>query len=224
MWNTLVEGGVVMIPLAVGSVLGLAIVLERLVSLRTAVVLKKPILDLIDSAAIPGDLGLARALCERNPCPLAAVVQAGLDGFGLGRDQLREAMTDAGRQELHRMERGLTVLETIAAVSPLLGLLGTGFGMIEVFRVVAAQGTGQAQSLSAGIAEALISTVAGLTIAIPILVFYNYFNRRVEDLTVAIEHHAVHLLNRLAPTGAAAEGVTAVAAGGTGGPHAVPEP
>ncbi len=199
MWETLARGGAVMIPLAIGSVAGLAIALERWISLRRAVVLKKAVLDLIASLSLPADLGLARALCERNPCALSAVVLAGLDGHGLDRDQLREAMVDAGRQEVHRLERGLVVLETIAAVSPLLGLLGTGFGMIKVFRVVAAEGTGQAQLLSGGISEALISTVTGLAIAIPMLVIYNHFSRRVEDLSVAIEHQAVKLLNRLAP-------------------------
>jgi biopolymer transport protein ExbB len=189
-----------MVPLAIGSVIGLAIVIERLFYLRSSIVLNKAVLDLIDSIRVPEDLPLARTLCERNPCALAAVVRAGLDSHGLGREQLRESMTDAGRQEVHRMERGLTMLETIAAVSPLLGLLGTGLGMIDVFRVVAAQGTGQAQLLSGGISEALISTVAGLSIAIPMLVLYNYLSRRVEDRAVAIEHQAVRLLNRLAPS------------------------
>jgi biopolymer transport protein ExbB len=141
-------------------------------------------------------------------------------------------MADAGRQELHRMERGLVVLETIATASPLLGLLGTGFGMIEVFQVVAAQGTGQAQLLSAGISEALISTVTGLSIAVPMLVMYNFFARKVEDLSVAIESQAVRLLNRLAPSHAddgrqsgtmtAIAGVSGDAATGDG--HAVPSP
>lgn len=228
MWDTITQGGVVMIPLGLGSVLGLAIALERLISLRTSVVLKKPILDLIDGATIPDDLRLARRLCERNPCPLAGVVLAGLDGYGLDREQLREAMADAGRQEVHRMERGLVVLETIAAVSPLLGLLGTGLGMITVFQVVAQEGTGQAQLLSGGISEALITTVTGLAIAIPMLVVYNYFSRRVEDLTVSIEHHSVRLLNRLAPgrePGPAADGRHQTArATGEGGSHAVPSP
>jgi biopolymer transport protein ExbB len=198
-WETLVQGGVVMIPLAICSVLGLTIVLERAISLRTSTVLKKPILDLIDSADLPENLKLARTMCDKNPCAMAAVVRTALDGYGLTREQLRESMVDAGRQEVHKLERGLTILETVAVISPLLGLLGTGFGMIEVFRVVAAQGVGQAQLLSGGISEALITTVTGLTIAIPILVAYNFFSRRVEDLSVAIEHNAVRLLNRLAP-------------------------
>jgi biopolymer transport protein ExbB len=190
-----------MIPLAVCSVLGLAIMLARAVNLRDAVVLKKPILDLIQTAAIPEDLGLARSLCERNPCAMASVVHTGLAGHGLTRDQIRESMTDTGRQEVHRLERGLTALETIAVVSPLLGLLGTGFGMIEVFRVVASEGVGQAQMLSGGISQALITTVTGLSIAIPMLVAYNSLTRKVEDLTVAMEHNSVQLLNRLAPGG-----------------------
>ena len=199
MWETMMQGGPIMVPLALCSVLALAIVIERIVSLRTAVVLKKPILDLIDSSALPGDLVLARDLCARNPCPLASVVRTALDGYGISRDQLREAMIDAGRKEVHGLERGLTALETVAAISPLLGLLGTGFGMIEVFRVVAAEGVGQAQLLSGGISEALITTVTGLSIAIPILVAYNFFARRVEDLSVSIEHESVRLLNQLAP-------------------------
>jgi biopolymer transport protein ExbB len=190
-----------MVPLALCSVLGLAIALERAINLRASVVLKKPILDLIQSAAIPEDLGLARTLCDRNPCAMAAVARTGLDGFGLTREQIRESMTDTGRREVHRLERGLAALETIAVISPLLGLLGTGFGMIDVFRVVASQGVGQAQMLSAGISEALITTVTGLSIAIPMLVAYNSLTRKVEDLTVSMEHCSVQLLNRLAPGG-----------------------
>lgn len=201
MWETLTQGGILMVPLAVCSVLGLAIALERAISLRASVVLKKPILDLIQSAAIPEDLGLARTLCDRNPCAMASVARTGLDGYGLTREQIRESMSDTGRREVHRLERGLAALETIAVISPLLGLLGTGFGMIDVFRVVAAQGVGQAQMLSAGIAEALITTVTGLSIAIPMLVAYNSLTRKVEDLTVSMEHCAVQLLNRLAPGG-----------------------
>ena len=170
MWETLRQGGVIMIPLAVCSILGLSIILERLFSLRTTTVLKKPVLDLIDSNALPGDIHLARELCDKNPCALAAVVRTALDGYGMSREQLREPMQDTGRKEIHGLERGLSVLETIAAISPLLGLLGTGFGMIEVFRVVAAEGAGQAQLLSGGISEALITTVTGLSIAIPMLV------------------------------------------------------
>lgn len=201
MWETLTQGGIVMVPLAFCSVLGLAIALERAINLRASVVLKKPILDLIQSAAIPEDIGLARTLCDRNPCAMAAVARTGLDGYGLTREQIRESMSDTGRREIHRLERGLATLETIAAISPLLGLLGTGFGMIDVFRVVASQGVGQAQMLSAGIAEALITTVTGLSIAIPMLVAYNSLTRKVEDLTVSMEHCAVQLLNRLAPGG-----------------------
>ena len=110
--------------------------------------------------------------------------------------QIRELLIS---QFSEATNRGISLIQTFVALCPLLGLLGTGFGMIEVFRVVAAEGVGQAQLLSGGISEALITTVTGLSIAIPILVAYNFFARRVEDLSVSIEHESVRLLNKLAP-------------------------
>ena len=104
---------------------------------------------------------------------------------------------DQGRQEVARLERGLGLLETVAGIGPLLGLLGTVFGMIQVFEVVSSQGAGQAQSLSGGIAQALITTAAGLSIGIPALVGYNYFTSKAERLVLDMEAHTSRLVQKI---------------------------
>ena len=112
-------------------------------------------------------------------------------------EEVKEAIVDQGRQEARTLERGLGVLETVAGIAPLMGLLGTVLGMIRVFDVISRQGLGQTQSLSGGISEALITTVAGLSIAIPTLVAYNYFTHKVEDLVLEIEKYSAQILNKV---------------------------
>ncbi|MCK5439649.1 MAG: MotA/TolQ/ExbB proton channel family protein, partial [Gemmatimonadetes bacterium] len=121
-------------------------------------------------------------------------VQAALDNKDGSRDEIRERVEHQGRQEIARLERGLGLLETIAAIAPLLGLLGTVLGMIEVFDVVSQQGAGQAQELSGGISQALITTATGLSIGIPALVAYNYFVGKAERLVLDIEDHTDRLI------------------------------
>ena len=112
----------------------------------------------------------------------------------LSAGQVKELIEDQGRQEVRHLERGLTVLETIAVASPLLGLLGTVLGMIQVFNVIQEQGIGQASALSGGISEALVTTVTGLFIGIPVLIFYNIFTKRAENFVLDIEKHSNFLL------------------------------
>jgi len=142
-------------------------------------------------------------LCNRSPTSLAHVVKEVLDARHLDVPHLREVMNAAGRVEVGRLKRGLTLLEIIAGVSPLIGLLGTVLGMFTVFNAITAHGIGDAQVLSGGISKALITTIAGLCIGIPALAFHSWFSKRVEDLASEIQGHATRLILKLGGTDAA---------------------
>lgn len=197
MWATLAEGGVLMLPLAACSVLAMWVVIDRAWHLRRERVVRPEIVDVIDTLKSAGDIPLARSICERHPGPFSTIVRTALDSRDRPRAEIREIVEDRGRQEVARLERGLGLLETVAGIAPLLGLLGTVLGMIEVFDVVSRQGAGQARSLSGGISEALITTATGLTIGIPSLVAYNYFSGKAERLVLDIEGHANRLIQKL---------------------------
>jgi biopolymer transport protein ExbB len=196
-WELILRGGIVMIPLLLTSVLGLAVVIERAYFLRRRRIIRPDILDLIDRIGKPEDVEKALYGLSRQEGPFLNIVRVGLQNRGRSREEMKEAIIDQGRQEARTLERGLVILETVAGISPLLGLLGTVLGMIKVFRVISEQGLGQTQSLSGGISMALLTTVVGLSIAIPALVAYNYFSHKVEDLVLEIEKHSGQLLNKV---------------------------
>lgn len=198
MWETLSQGGIAMIPLAACSVLALWVILERGWRLRRDRVVVPEIVRAIDGLRDASDLSGAREICRRFPGPFSTIVQVALDNHAMSRDEIRERVEVQGRQEVASLERGLGVLETVAGIAPLLGLLGTVLGMIEVFEIISLQGAGQAQSLSGGIAEALITTATGLSIGIPALVFYNYYTGKAERLVLDIEAHTNRLIQRMA--------------------------
>jgi len=192
--SELQKGGVVMIPLLLGSVLGLAIVLERAFSLRYRKILVPEIVTAIKKIRNPEDVRVAERICEANLGPFANIALATLRNQDLPRDEMKEIILDQGRQEVRVLERGLVMLETIAAAAPLLGLMGTVIGMIKVFNVISQQGIGQASVLSGGISEALITTVTGLAIGITALVAFNYFTNKAESLVIDIEKYSATLL------------------------------
>jgi biopolymer transport protein ExbB len=193
MWAIFVKGGLVMIPLGILSILGVAVVIEKLINLRNPKVLQQEVINCIESVRSHADIPMAIKICERHNSPLANIIRAGLEEARYPLAEIRQAMEDTGRREVKRLERYLVVLETVAAASPLLGLLGTVFGMIKVFSVISISGVGQAGLLSGGIAEALITTAFGLSIGIPALIAYNFFDSRVENYVVKIEGF-VHIL------------------------------
>jgi len=191
------KGGIVMIPLLLGSVLALSIVIERAFQLRTKKVLTGEIVKAIERIESVEDIRVAERICEANPGPFAGIILVALRNRDLGAEELKEAILDQGRQEIRTLERGLVALETIAAAAPLLGLLGTVTGMIKVFNVISKQGIGQASYLSGGISEALITTVTGLVIGIPALVAYNLLTARAESLVLDIEKYSSGLLRNI---------------------------
>ncbi len=196
-WLFLQRGGILMIPLILCSIIVLAIVIERAFTLRRKKVLIPEIISVIETIKKPEDIHLAISICQKNEGAFANIVQLGLENKELSNEELKELIIDQGRQEVRSFEKGLVVIETIAGIAPLLGLLGTVTGMIKVFTVISEQGLGQTQALSGGISEALITTVVGLSIGIPALVLYNYFTDKAENLIMDIEKFTSELLRKL---------------------------
>lgn len=197
MWAILIKGGPVMIPLAALSVMGLAVVIEKLINLRAPMVIQREIVSCVESVKSPADIPMAIKICQRYDTPFANIVRTGLEESGAPAIIVRQAMEDVGRREVARLSRFLVVLETVAAAGPLLGLLGTVFGMIQVFSVISIAGVGNAGLLSGGIAQALITTAAGLCIGVPALIAFNFFDARVDAFSNKIDSYAHLLLKNL---------------------------
>jgi len=189
------SGGPVMIPLGLCSLLSLTIIVYKLIGLRRSRIVNRSDIDTITTLIDSGVLDKAEDFCRKNPGILGNIVRAALENRHLRREEIKESIADAGRQEVPKVEKYLGILGTIAGVSPLLGLLGTVTGMIKVFRIISVTGVGQAGALSGGIAEALITTATGLSIAIPTLVMYNYFVDKAANIIREIEKHSLRLMN-----------------------------
>ena len=187
-------GGWLMVPIGLCSVAALGICVERLWALRVRRAAPPGLLADVRRELAGGsvDSNKVAELCAR--CQLGAIFMAGLASTGHGREAMKEAMEDAAATAVHDMERYLTALGTIAAVSPLLGLLGTVLGMIEVFRVLVEDGIGNPGVFASGISEALVTTAAGLLVAIPALILHRYLLRKVDDLLVVMERQSARLM------------------------------
>ena len=182
-------------PLAVCSLLALTIIIEKIINLRKSKIIREEEIQTIGDLMERGMLDKVYDICLARPGVFNNLIRAALDNKDQSRDEIKEAILDAGRQEIPKLERYLGILGTIASISPLLGLLGTVTGMIKVFRAISIYGVGSGSSLSLGIAEALITTVIGLSIAIPSLFMYNYFTERAERLILELEKNSMKFLN-----------------------------
>ena len=196
-WDMVLKGGIMMIPLFITSIVSLAVIIERAFALRKNRILIPDIINHISQMKNIDDTQSMLHHQKDLKGPLLNLIRVCLDHRDCSKEEIKEAVIDQGRQEARILERGLVILETIAGIAPLLGLLGTVLGMIRVFQVISEQGLVQTQSLSGGISEALITTVVGLSIAIPALIAYNYFNHKVEDLILEIEKHLTELIRKL---------------------------
>ena len=190
-------GGWLMAPILACSLAAATIIIERLLALRRARVLPAQLLATLDRWLERGAVEAREVEALPLHSPLGRIVAAGLASRGRSREILRERVEDAGRHVAHELERFLNTLGTIAAISPLLGLLGTVADMIKIFQLVSTQGNSNFSLLSVGIAEALVTTAAGLTVAIPSLLFYRYFNGRVDALVVRMEQETLQLVDLL---------------------------
>jgi biopolymer transport protein ExbB len=204
MWHWIVAGRTMMIPLGLASLVAVAVVIERLIVLRRGRVIVPEIAAAVDTLDSGRDLSVAYALCKGRPGPFANIVRAGLDHADSDWTVIRDVLQDAGRHEATLLARRLGVLETVAAASPLMGLLGTVMGMIRIFAAVSNAGIGDPQALSGGISEAMVTTATGLFIGIPALVAYNWLNSRADGLIFELETYASRLLDSLRRRGLAA--------------------
>jgi biopolymer transport protein ExbB len=192
------RGGIAMWPLLVCSIAGVAIILERTWALQRRRIISPELAAAIDRRpATPDQTEAVRILSESDTTVLGRLVQGMFAHASLPKTENVEAMQALARQIVGRMERGLTTLSLIAELGPLLGLLGTVIGMVQLFEDVAKKGLGEPAMISRGIYEALTATMTGLSIAIPALIAYMYLRRRIEVLVLELERHTNELLTRL---------------------------
>jgi biopolymer transport protein ExbB len=197
MFELFERAGIMMYPLALASLIALAFIIERAVSLRKRKILIPEIISIVNNFSSIKDIDLANSICTKYEGPLPNVIKIGLQNCDSSKNEIKEMLEDQGRQEIRKLEKGLVVLETIAAIAPLMGLLGTVLGMVEVFAVIKEQGIGQTAALSGGISQALLTTVTGLFIGIPVLIAYNYFTNKSEGLVLDIEKYTNQLVQKI---------------------------
>ena len=193
----LVNGGPVMIPIGLASLVALAAFLERWSRLRPDRVVPRAFRVELEALIEQGRWDDATTLCRKNDSSVANVVEASLEARGRTRGAVKERMEEAGRREAAELERHTEILGTVAAVAPLLGLLGTVWGMILTFDVIQQQGVGVVSSLAGGISQALITTFAGLTVGIPALIGHRWALGRVDELLGEIEDYCLAIVERI---------------------------
>lgn len=191
------SGGWLMVPILLCSILAAAISVERFWTLQRTRITPKNLLAQVWSSLKADDMDSQKLRDLRGSSPLGQVLAAGIANAKRSRDIMKEAMEEAAGQVSHDLERYLTSLGIIASISPLIGLLGTVVGMIKVFTALMLQGAGNANVLAGGISQALITTAAGLSVAIPALIFHRFFLRRIEELVVTMEQEAGKLVDIL---------------------------
>jgi len=192
--DLLKPGGIIMFPLLLCSVLALAIIIERFWTLRASRLAPKSLVHDLWGWIKKKELNARKLKDIKETAPLGRILAAGLANAKHGREIMKESIQEEASHVVHEMERFLNTLGTIAVIAPLLGLLGTVIGMIKVFAQLQLEGAGNASALAGGISEALITTAAGMTVAIPALIFYRYFTRRVDEIVVNMEQESLRLV------------------------------
>ncbi len=197
MYDLFLKGGILMYPIAFCSIVALGVFLERLWSLRKRKVIPQEFLMEIVDMVAKGKIREAITYCKRSDASIAHIAYAGIENYGKKRELIKERMEEVGKREVANLERYINVIGTIAGVAPLLGLLGTVSGMIKSFNVISLQGVADPGSLAGGISEALITTAAGLVVAIPAFVMYRYLRNKVDSLVVEMEEISVRMVELL---------------------------
>ncbi len=187
-------GGWLMLPIIICSVVTLAIIVERIWSLQVRRVLPKNLVAQVWRWEKINQLNDKHLMELQSSSPLGCILASGILVRNESRDVMKNSIEDTGRHVVHELERYLNSLGTIAAITPLLGLLGTVIGMIKVFATITTQGVGNPGALAGGISEALITTAAGMSVAIPTLMFYRYFRGRVRMLVIRMEQEAMRMV------------------------------
>ena len=205
MWDMIQKGGPVMWPIILCSIFAFAILLERAWHLYRAKIDTVDFMNKIANTLKRNKIMEAIEMCNNTPGPIAQIMKAGILKHDRPRNEIREAIEDAGIHEVPRLEKNLSALATIAHISPLLGLLGTVTGMVKCFQIIQEKSTSlnpiNPGDLAGGIWEALITTVAGLVVAIPTYVAYNYLVSRVDNFVLEMEKAATELMNILTTRG-----------------------
>ena len=191
------KGGPLMYPILFCSVLALAIFLERLWNYYRFQKNNGELLNEVDPLIADQKFDQAAVACQRIGNPLSRVYGTAIRVAGRSRDQIKAVVEEAGSREIASLERYLGLLGTIATITPLLGLLGTVLGMIRAFTVISVQGVGTPATLGGGISEALITTAAGLTVAIPTILLHKYLTGRVDRISLDLEVKALKVVDRL---------------------------
>ncbi len=189
------NGGWLMLPIMLCSIGAMGIVAERFWSLQRKKILPPTLLSQIWRLEKDHNLNEQTLRRIKVSSPLGAILAAGLLNRHHGREMMKVSIEEAGRQVVHELERFLNSLGTIASITPLLGLLGTVVGMIKVFAAIMLHGVGDPGILAGGISEALLTTAAGLTVAIPSLIFHRYFERLVDEYVLKMEEEALKLID-----------------------------
>ncbi len=197
MFELVQAGGWLMVPILLCSVISAAICVERFWTLRATQIVPKNLLVQVWNWIRNNEMDNKKLRELRAGSPLGQILAAGISNHKRGREQMKESIEEVAGHVVHEMERYLNTLGTVAAVTPLLGLLGTVIGMIKVFTAIKLEGTGNAAVLAGGISEALITTAAGLSVAIPSLFFFRFFQRRVDELVITMEQEALKLVEVL---------------------------
>ncbi len=194
MYELVKAGGWLMLPIIICSIAAMAIIIERLWSLRLSRVVPENLVAQIWQLHRKRQLTNAHVNTVRESSPLGRILAAGLVNRSHSREVMKESIEEVGRQTVIELERYLNTLGTVASITPLLGLLGTVIGMIKVFAAITTAGVGNPTVLAGGISEALITTAAGLSVAIPSLMFHRYFTARVDQLVVKMEEEALKMV------------------------------
>ena len=197
MFELIKAGGWVMVPIIALAVVATAIVIERFWSLRRKEVLPTGLGDEVREWARGRQLDPSHIEVLRRNSPLGEILAAALDMRYRPREMIKERVEDVARHVMHQLERFMNTLGSIASVSPLLGLLGTVFGMIQMFLKILTTGVGDVNALAGGIGQALISTAGGLCVAIPAVMFHRYFRGRIAEYVVDMEKQAIALLDTI---------------------------
>lgn len=197
MFEIIKSGGWLMVPILACSVVAAGIIIERLWTLQQKRVLPTDLTDKVWRWVKSRELNEKHIMSLRDSSPLGKMLAAGLATRNRDRAIIKESIEDNGRHVVHELERFINPLGTIAAISPLLGLLGTVIGMVKVFTAITTHGVGDPTVLAGGISEALITTAAGLTVAIPALIGYRYLRSRVDGLVVQMEKEAMRLVEAM---------------------------
>ncbi len=194
MIDFLVSGGPVMAPIGLASVVGLAAFVERIWALRRGRVIPRSMRVEIMELARQERWDDALTLCRKSASPLGRVLEVAVEHRGQPRGEIKELLEEVGRREAAELERYSGVVGVVASIAPLLGLLGTVWGMILTFDVIQQQGVGVVSSLAGGISAALVTTFAGLSVGIPAVVGHTYLLHRVDDLVLDLEEASLELL------------------------------